>query len=63
MSPCEQDAFEREALAVADTMRKRLYLEASGKGCKAFKIYRRMVLKEQLERAQGLLEPKDAPRQ
>ncbi len=50
MSPREQDAFETEALEAADTMKKRLYLEAGGKGGKAFEIYRQMVLKDQFER-------------
>ena len=40
-------------------MKKRLYLEASGKGGKAFEIYRQMVLKDQFERTHGLLETKD----
>ena len=63
MSPSEQDAFETEALDAADTMKKRLYVEASGKGGKAIEIYRQMVLKEQFERAHGLLQPKDDPSQ
>jgi hypothetical protein len=54
MSPSEQDAFETEALEAADTMKKRLYLEASGKGGKAFEIYRQMVLKDQFERTHNL---------
>jgi len=35
-------------------MKKRLYLEASGKGGKAFEIYRQMVLMDQFERTHGL---------
>ena len=54
MSPSEQDAFETEALDNADMMKKRLYLEASDKGGKAFEIYRQMVLKDQFERIHGL---------
>ena len=54
MSPSEQDTFETEALENTDTMKKRLYLEASGKGGKAFDIYRQMVLKDQFERTHGL---------
>lgn len=50
LSPSEQDAFETEALEATDTMKKRLYLEASGKDGKAFEIYRQMVLKDQFER-------------
>ena len=61
MSPSEQDAFETEALEAADTMKKRLYLEASGKGGKAFEIYRQMVLKDPFARAHGILQPKDGP--
>jgi hypothetical protein len=63
MSPSEQDAFETEALEAADTMKKRLYLEASNKGGKAFEIYRQMVLKDQFERTHGLLQPKDGSSQ
>ncbi|MCA9016666.1 MAG: replication initiator protein A [Planctomycetaceae bacterium] len=54
MSPSEQDAFETEALEAADSMKKRLYLEASGKGGKALEIYRQMVLTDQFERTHGL---------
>ena len=50
MSPSEQDTFETEAVDNADMMKKRLYLEASGKGGKAFEIYRQMVLLDQFER-------------
>ena len=57
MSPSEQDAFETEALEAANTMKKRLYLEASGKGGKAFEIYRQMVLNDQFERMHGLNAP------
>jgi len=32
-------------------MKKRLYLEASGKGGKAFEVYRQMVLMDQFERS------------
>ena len=55
MSPSGQDAFETEALENADIMKKRLYLEASGKGGKAFEIYRQIVLQDQFERTHGLL--------
>ena len=61
MSPSEQDAFETEALEAADTMKKRLYLEASGKGGKAFEIYRQMVLMDQFAREHGILQPKGGP--
>ena len=44
-------------------MKKRLYVEASGKGGKAFEIYREMVLKDQFERTHGLLQPKDGSSQ
>ena len=54
MSPSEQDAFETEALDAADIMKKRLYLEASGKGGKAFEIYRQMVLKDHFDRTHRL---------
>ncbi len=54
MSPSEQDDFETEALDNADMMKKRLYLEASGKGGKAFEIYRQMVNMDQFERTHGL---------
>ncbi len=54
MSPSEQDTFETEALENAEMMKKRLYLEASGKGGKAFEIYRQMVLKDQFERTHRL---------
>ena len=57
MSPSEQDAFETEALDAADTMKKRLYLEASGKGGKAFEIYRQMILMDQLEQIHSLSAP------
>ena len=50
MSPSEQDTFETESLEAADTMKKRLCLEASGKGGKVFEIYRQMVLKDEFER-------------
>ncbi len=50
MSPREQDAFETEALDNADMMKRRLYLEASGKGGKVFEIYRQMVLTDQFAR-------------
>ena len=62
MSPSEQDTFETEALEAASTMKKRLYLEASGKGGKTFEVYRKMVLTDQFDRAHGLLQPKDGPR-
>ena len=48
------DDFETEALDNADMMKKRLYLEASGKGGKAFEIYRQMVNMDQFERTHGL---------
>ena len=54
MSPSEQDAFETEALEAADTMKKRLYLESSGKGGKVFEVYRQIVLMDQFERTHGL---------
>ena len=57
MSPSEQDAFETEALEAADTMKKRLYLEASGKGGKAFEIYRQMILMDQFEQIHSLSAP------
>ena len=53
MSPSEQDAFETESLEAADAMKKRLYVEASGKGGKAFEIYRQMILTDQFERENG----------
>jgi len=53
MSPSEQDVFETEALDAADAMKKRLYLQASGKGGKAFEVYRQMVLMDQFERTNG----------
>ena len=59
MSPSEQDAFETEALEAADTMKKRLYLEASGKGGKVFEVYRQMVLMDQFERTHGLMQESD----
>ena len=46
MSPSKQDTSETEELDNAEMMKKRLYLEASGKGGKAFEVYRQMVLKE-----------------
>ncbi len=61
MSPSEQDAFETEALENTNVMKKRLYLEASGKGGKAFEVYRQMILLDQFERSHGLVihaEPK-----
>jgi len=61
MSPSEQDTFETEALENAGTMKKRLYLEASGKGGKAFEVYRQMVLMDQFARTHGLLQPKVVP--
>ncbi|HRA90378.1 MAG TPA: replication initiator protein A, partial [Planctomycetaceae bacterium] len=54
MAPSEQDIFETEALEAADPMKKRLYLQASGKGGKAFEVYRQMVLMDQFERTHGL---------
>ncbi len=54
MSPSEQDTFETESLENADIMKKRLYMEASGKGGKPFEIYRQMVLMDQFERTHGL---------
>jgi len=54
MSPEEQDAFETEALEAADVMKKRLYLEASGKGGKAFEVYRQLVLMDQFAMLHGL---------
>ena len=57
MSPGEQDAFETEALENADMMKKRLYLEASGKGGKAFEIYRQMILMDQFEQIHRLSAP------
>ena len=54
MSPSEQDAYETESLEVAEPMTKRLYLEASGKGGKAFDVYRQMILLDQFERTHGL---------
>ena len=53
MSPSEQDTFETVALENADMMKKRLYLEASGKGGKVFDVYRQMVLMDQFERIHG----------
>jgi len=53
MSPSDQDAFETESLEAADVMKKRLYLEASGKGGKAFEVYRQIVLMDQFERTEG----------
>ena len=50
MSPAEQDTFETEALEAADPMKKRLYLQAIGKGGKAFEVYRQMILMDQFER-------------
>ncbi len=41
-------------LEAADIMKKRLYLEASGRGGKTFEIYRQMVLLDQFERAHRL---------
>ncbi len=63
MSPSEQDTFETEALENAELMKKRLYLESSGKGGKTFEVYRQMVLMDQFARAHGLLQPKDGPSQ
>ena len=57
MSPSEQDAFETEALDNANMMKKRLYLEASGKGGKAFEIYRQMILMDQFEQIHSLNAP------
>ncbi len=54
MSPSAQDAFETEALDNADMMKKRFYLEASGKGGKVFTVYRQMVMMDQFERTHGL---------
>ena len=54
LSPSEQDTFETEALENADMMKRRLYLEASGKRGKAFEIYRQMILIDQFERIHGL---------
>ena len=54
ISPAEQDTFETEALEAADPMKKRLYLQSSGKGGKAFEVYRQMVLMDQFERTNGL---------
>jgi len=50
MSPSDQDAFETEALEAADVMKKRLYLQASGKCGKVFEVYRQMVLMDQFEK-------------
>ena len=63
MSPSAQDAFETEALQAADTMKKRLYLEASGKSGKAFEVYRQMVLIDQFEKAHGQLQFNDGSSQ
>ena len=63
MSPSEQDAFETEALEAADTMKKRLNVAASGKGGKAFEVYRQLVLIDQFERAHGLLQFNDGSSQ
>jgi len=57
MSPSEQDAFETEALEAADAMKKRLYLQASGKGGKIFDVYRQMILQDHFERVHGLARP------
>ncbi len=54
MSPSDQDAFETDAPEAADMMKKRLYLEASGKCGKAFEVYRQMVLRDQFERTHSL---------
>ncbi len=54
MSPSDQDAFETESLETADIMKKRLYLQASGKGGKAFEVYRQIILTDQFERTHGL---------
>ena len=54
MSPSEQDAFETEALDNSEMMKKRLYVEASGKGGKVFTVYRQIVLMDQFERTHGL---------
>jgi hypothetical protein len=50
--PCHRAnrTFLKLRLWNTDTMKKRLYLEASGKGGKAFEIYRQMVLMDQFER-------------
>ena len=57
MSPSEQDAFETAALEAADPMKKRLYLQNSGKGGKVFEVYRQMILLDQFERENGLTLP------
>jgi len=54
LSPSEQDAFETESLEAADPMKKRLYLQASGKGGKVFEAYRQIILTDQFERTHGL---------
>jgi len=41
----------------SDLMKRRLYMEASGKGGKTFEIYRRMILLDQFERTHGLAIP------
>ena len=57
MSPSEQDTFETESLEAADTMKKRLELQNSGKGGNVFEVYRRMILLDQFERVHGFALP------
>ena len=44
LSAEQQSAFERDALDAAEPMTRRLYLDHSGKGGKAFELYRRIIL-------------------
>ncbi len=44
LSPERQTAFEREALDASEPMKRRLYLDHSGNGGKAFELYRRIIL-------------------
>lgn len=60
LGPDRQTAFEREALDAAEPIKRRLYLDHSGKGGKAFELYRRIILQGHFQRTEGN-EPKPNP--
>lgn len=60
LSPERQNTFEREALDAAEPMKRRLYLDHSGKGGKAFELYRRIILQGHFQKLEAQT-PKSNP--
>lgn len=60
LSPERQNTFERDALDGAEPMKRRLYLDHSGKGGKAFELYRRIILQGHFQKLEAQA-PKSNP--